>query len=141
MRAPQATIPAVELAPAPNLRELQRYLGRIGDRWPLQLVMLGGARVADMRAAPGESPSPSRRGPEYVIVLVSDGFDGMPWLERVRQAGSLWDGLEMGDPAEFHCHTAAEYLRRRETTPAVAAVVEHGLLLFADSEPFTAVAR
>ena len=141
MGAPQATISAVEPAPAPNLRELQRYLGRIGDRWPLQLVMLGGARVADMRAAPGARPSHPRRGPEYVIVLVSDGFDGMPWLERVRQAGSLWDGLEMGDPAEFHCHTAAEFLRRRETTPAVAAVVQHGLLLFADSEPFTAVAR
>jgi hypothetical protein len=140
MGAPQSTISAVELAPAPNLRELQRYLGRIGDRWPLQLVMLGGARVCDMRVAPGEPPSQPRRGPEYVIVLVSDGFDGMPWLERVRQAGSLWDGLEMGDPAEFHCYTAAEYLRRRETTPSVRAVVQHGLLLFADSEPFSAAA-
>jgi hypothetical protein len=136
----ESTILAVELAPAPNLRELQRYLGRIGDRWPLQLVMLGGARVADMRAAPGESPPHPRRGAEYVIVLVSDGFDGMPWLERVRQAGSLWDGLEMGDLAEFHCHTAAEYLRRRETTPAVRAVAAHGLLLFADSAPFSAAA-
>ncbi len=141
MRPAQSTIPAVELAPAPNLRELQRYLGRIGDRWPLQLVMLGGARIAGMRRAPGERPAPPRPGSEYVIVLVSDGFDGMPWLERVRQAGSLWDGLEMGEAAEFHCYTAAEYLRRRETTPAVRAVVEHGLLLFADSEPFTAVAR
>jgi hypothetical protein len=139
-----STIVAVELAPAPNLRELQRYLGRIGDRWPLQLVMLGGARVADMRLGTGDPPARARRRPEpepkYVVVLVSDGFDGMPWLERVRQAGALWDGLEMGDPAEIHCYTAAEYLRRRESTPAVRAVAQDGLLLFAASEPFTAAA-
>ena len=62
----------VQLTSALNLRELQRYLSRIGDRWPLQLVMLGGARVADLRRpAP---PPRSRGGPEYVVVLVSDGL-------------------------------------------------------------------
>ena len=29
-------------------------------------------------------------------MLVSSAYDGMPWLERVYQAGSLWDALEMG---------------------------------------------
>jgi hypothetical protein len=29
------------------------------------------------------------------MILVSPAFDGMPWLERVYQAGSLWDALEM----------------------------------------------
>jgi hypothetical protein len=93
-----------------------------------------------MRVVADDPPARARRGPEpeYVVVLVSDGFDGMPWLERVRQAGALWDGLEMGDPAEIHCYTAAEYLRRRESTPAVRSVAQDGLLLFADSEPFTA---
>ena len=28
-----------------------RYLGRIGDRWPLERAVLGGARVADARGA------------------------------------------------------------------------------------------
>jgi hypothetical protein len=130
----------VQLTSSLNLRELQRYLNRIGDRWPLQLVMLGGARVADLH---DEAPAPAggrvgalTRGAEYVVVLVSDGFDGMPWLERVYQASALWDALEMGDAAEIHCYTAAEYLRRRTATPVVQAVAEHGLLLFADSEPF-----
>jgi hypothetical protein len=130
---------AVQLTSALNLRELQRYLSRIGDRWPLQLVMLGGERVADLRrrgvAGP---PATGPRGPEYVVVLVSDGFAGMPWLDRVYQATALWDALEMGDPADIHCYTAAEFLRRRESTPLVRAVVEFGLLLFQDSQPFHA---
>jgi hypothetical protein len=129
----------VELSAALNLRELQRYLGRIGDRWPLQMVLLSGARVADMRA--GSATRREDRGQEYVVVLVSEGFDGMPWLERVHQAGSLWDALEMGTGADIHCYTPAEYLRRRETTPAVRAAAERGLLLYADTEPFTAASH
>ena len=122
----------VQLTSALNLRELQRYLIRVGDRWPLQVVMVGGARVADLRGA-----LPQReRGPEYVMVLVSHGFDGIPWLERVYQATALWDALEMGDQADIHCYTAPEFLRRRASTPAVRAVVEQGLLLFEDTEHF-----
>ncbi len=121
----------MELATALNLGELQRYLSRIGDRWPLQMVMLGGARVDDLRGA-----LPQReRGPEFVIVLVSRAFEGMPWLERVYQATSLWDGMEMGDPAVVHCYTVKEFNRKRESTPALTAVIERGLLLFEDRGP------
>jgi uncharacterized protein len=111
-----------------NLVEIQRYLSRISDRWPLQVVMLGGARVDDARGAPRQR----ERGPEYVVMLVSTAFEGMPWLERVYQATSLWDAMEMGDPADVHCYTVDEFLRKRVTTPAVRAVVERGLLLFED---------
>jgi uncharacterized protein len=128
----------VELSTALNLRELQRYLGRIGDRWPLQMVLLGGARVADMRAG---QVTHDDRGHEFVVVLVSEGFDGMPWLERIHQAGALWDALEMGDGADIHCYTPAEYLRRRETTPTVRAAAERGVLLYADTQPFTAASH
>lgn len=121
----------MELAAALNLGEVQRYLNRIGDRWPLQVVMLGGARVDDYRGAPPQR----ERGPEYVVVLVSRAFEGMPWLERVYHATSLWDGLEMGDTADVLCYTIEEFLRRRSLTPAVKAVVERGLLLFEDSDP------
>ena len=121
----------VQLNTALNLRELQRYLGRVGDRWPLAVVMVGGARVDDFRGAPPQR----ERGPEFVVVLVSHAFDGMPWLERVYQAGSLWDALEMGDPADVHCYTTPEFLRRRTSTPGIKAVVERGLLLFEDTAP------
>ena len=73
-----------------NERELERYVQRIDDRWPLERALLGGARVDDVHGA-----GPQReRGAEYVVVLVSEGFAGVPWLERVYQAGSLWDAAE-----------------------------------------------
>jgi uncharacterized protein len=87
--------------------------------------VLGGARVADMRGAGAQR----ERGPEYVIVLVSDGFAGIPWLERVYVAGTLWDAYEMGAPTEVHCYTPAELERRRETMRTVHDALEHGLEL------------
>ena len=108
-----------------NHRELERYVQRVGDRWTLQRALVGGARVADLRGA-----RPQReRGPEYVVVLVSEHFDGVPWLERVYVAGSLWDAYEMGAPADMHAYTRAEFERRRENLPAVRDAAEWGLEL------------
>ena len=113
------------MAEALNERELSRYVSRASDRWPLERALLGGARAADARGA-----LPQReRGPEYVVVLVSERFDGVPWLERVYQCGSLWDAAEMGDHADVHCYTPAEFERRRESLRVVRDAVEHGLEL------------
>ena len=108
-----------------NRRELERYLERVTDRWPVQRALLGGARVDDSNGAPAQR----ERGSEYVLVLVSEHFDGIPWLERVYQAGSLWDALEMGGPAEVHCYTPAEFERKREQLRIVRETAEHGLEL------------
>ena len=108
-----------------NRRELERYLERVTDRFPIQRAMVGGARVADARGA-----MPQReRGPEFIVVLVSEYFDGMPWLERVYQAGALWDALEMGAPAEVHCYTPAEFERKKTQIRRVREAAEHGLEL------------
>jgi hypothetical protein len=120
---------AVELETALNRRELRRYLDRIGDRWPVEQAVLGGARVADERGAPTQR----ERGPEYVVILVSDAYSGMPWLERVYQAGALWDALEMGAPADIHCYTPAEFARKRDSLRVVREAVEQGLDLSAVS--------
>ena len=108
-----------------NDRELQRYLQRVSDRWPIERALLGGARVDDLQGAPPQR----ERGPEYVVVLVSSGFDGVPWLERVHQAGSLWDASEMGDRAEVHCYTPAEMERKIVQLARVRRVAERGLEL------------
>jgi hypothetical protein len=118
---------AVELGTGLNRRALQSYLNRIEDRWPIDVALLGGARVADERGAPPQR----ERGPEFVVVLVSHAFEGMPWLERVYQAASLWDGLEMGDRADLHCYTPDEYERKRLTLRAVREAAEQGLNLLA----------
>ncbi len=112
-----------------NRRELQSYLARIADRWPIEVARLGGAQVADEQGAPPQR----ERGPEYVIVLVSSAYRGMPWLERVYQAGSLWDAFEMGYDADVHCYTPAEYERKRLTLRVVQEVAEHGIDLLSEA--------
>ena len=97
-----------------NRRELDAYVQRVTGRWPAQRVLLGGARVDDLLGA-----MPQReRGPEYVVVFVSEHFEGVPWLERVYVAGSLWDAYEMGAPADVHCYTPAAFPACARTPPA-----------------------
>ena len=116
---------SVTVAEALNERELSRYVSRVSDRWPLSRALLGGARADDARGA-----APQReRGPEYVVVLVSEMFDGVPWLERVYVAGTLWDSYEMGAPADIHAYTCAEFERKREQLPTVRQAAEEGLEL------------
>ena len=118
----------MEVLSSINRPELRRYLDRVGDRWPIDVAYLGGARVADERGA-----LPQReRGPEYVLILVSAAYDGMPWLERVYQAGALWDAMEMGAGADVHCYTPDEFERKRGSLPSVRAAVEHGLELMTE---------
>jgi hypothetical protein len=89
------------------LRELQLYVQRVSDRWPIERAHV----VA---------------GEPCLVVLVSPGFDGVPWLERVRQAEGLWDADAMGGRAEVHCYTPAELERKLEDLPRVRAAVESG---------------
>jgi uncharacterized protein len=114
-----------------NHAELRSYLRRVGDRFPLDRALLGGARWDDEQGA-GEQ---RERGPEFIVVLVSEGFDGVPWLERVHQCASLWDAAEMGDHADVHCYTAAEFERKRETLQRVRLVAERGLELLPAPAP------
>ena len=106
-----------------NRRELDRYLGRVSGRWPLDRALLGGARVQDLQGA-----GPQReRGSEYVVVLVSGAFDGVPWLERVYQAGNLWDAGEMGARADVHCYTPPEFERKVERMRIVREAARDGI--------------
>jgi uncharacterized protein len=120
-----ATIDVLAAPSELNHRELERYVQRVSDRWPIQRAVLGGARVADLRGAGAQR----ERGPEYVIVLVSEHFAGVPWLERAYVAGTLWDAYEMGAPADVHCYTPPELERKRETMRAVRETVDDGLEL------------
>jgi hypothetical protein len=122
-----------------NRAELRRYIERIGRRWRLDGAYLGGSaltgesngdspieRVSDSLSDRTRDPLGDRAG-EFTVVLVSDAFDEIPWLERVYVATSLWDALEMGAPADVHCYTRAEFERKRDTTPAVRDATWHGL--------------
>src|SRR2546430_1674608 len=84
------------------LRELQLYVQRVSDRWPIERAHVGA-------------------GAPCVVVLVSPGFDGVPWLERVRQAGALWGADATGGRAEGHRYTPAGLERTLEDPPPVRA--------------------
>jgi hypothetical protein len=121
-------VTSAEVTSELNRRELERYVGRVSGRWPLDRALLGGARVADLHGAPAQR----ERGPEYVLVLVSRAFDGMPWLERVYVAGNLWDAGEMGARADVHCYTPPELERRVTALRVVREAVRDGVDLLAD---------
>ncbi len=137
----------MEATLALNRAELRRYLERIGDRWRLDAAFLGGAALRGEVEPGGSTPcgetdaaqdaphgdtDPGGDAPAtFTVVLVSDAFDEVPWLERVHIAAALWDAHEMGAPAQAHCYTTVEFERRRETTPAVLDATWHGLDLLA----------
>jgi uncharacterized protein len=91
-------------------RELRAYLRRVGERWPLEAAY-------HRRRDPNE---------EHLVVLVSDGFDGMPWLERTTTARNLWDSGVMEGGVDVHCYTSAEIERKRATVRPIAAAIEKG---------------
>jgi uncharacterized protein len=64
-------------------------------------------------------------------VLVSQAFEGVPWLERVYQAANLWDAGEMGAHADVHCYTPPELERKVERLARVRDAVIDGLDLLA----------
>lgn len=112
-----------------NERELGRYVQRVDGRWPLERVVVGGARVLDLQGAPPQR----ERGQEYVVLLISEYFAGVPWLERVYQAANLWDAAEMGGAADVHCYTPGEFSRKKDTLAVVRAVSEYGVDLIAQN--------
>ena len=69
-----------------------------------------------------------RRNPdeEHLVVIVSQAFDGMPWLERTTTARNLWDASVMGGGVDVHCYTPAELERKRGTVRPLAAAIEKG---------------
>ena len=113
----------VQATLALNRAELRRYLERISDRWRLDGAYLGGAAVT------GDSGEQALgdRAAQFTVVLVSDAFNEIPWLERVYVATSLWDALEMGGAADVHCYTRPEFERKRDSMPVVRDAVWHGL--------------
>jgi hypothetical protein len=91
-------------------RELRDYLKRVGGRWPLDAAY-------HRRRDPQE---------EHLVVLVSEAFDGMPWLERTTTARNLWDSGTMEGGVDVHCYTPAEVARKRDAVRPIAAAIEKG---------------
>jgi uncharacterized protein len=120
---PSETIDRLTDSPEIDERALRQYVKRINERWALSQAWLGGARVDD---ASGLGPQ-RERGPEFVVVLISNEFGGVPWLERVYHAADLWDADTMGARVDVHCYTPDELNRKLDTVRFVRRATEHGL--------------
>ena len=120
---PSATIARLTDSAEINDRALRRYVKRVNERWPLSQAWLGGARVDDA----GGMGAQRERGPEFVVVLVSEDFGGVPWLERVYHAAALWDAGAMGARVDVHCYTPEELDRKLDSVRFVRRATEHGL--------------
>jgi hypothetical protein len=107
------------VTPSLDERSARLYVQRVSDRWPVEHAYLDG-------------PHPETE-PPYVVVFVSRNFDGVPWLERVRQAGALWDAAEMGGQADVHCYTPVELERKRSQLAVVRDAVADGMEVLAPS--------
>ncbi|HWI21874.1 MAG TPA: hypothetical protein VNT22_04570 [Baekduia sp.] len=109
--------------PEINDRALRRYVKRVNDRWHLSKAWLGGARVDDSAGLGAQR----ERGPEFVVVLVSEDFAGVPWIERVYHAAALWEADEMGARVDVHCYTPDELELKLDTVRWVRRATEEGL--------------
>ncbi len=92
---------------------LRRFLHRVHERFPLERVLLFGSR------ARGDELDVS----DYDLLLVSDGFRGLTWQERLRQVMDLWD-LEVD--LQPLCYTPEELARKRGEMTVVAEAVREG---------------
>jgi hypothetical protein len=112
--------------------ELDRYILRVRDRWLLEAAYVVPFSVPD-ETGPGAFGTLLNLSldetPRLVVVLVSQSFDLVPWLERVHVAAALWDADATGVRPEIHCYTAAEVARKRLSLPLVRAALEDGVNL------------
>lgn len=112
--------------------ELDRYIQRVRDRWLLEAAYVAPFSVSG-ETGPGAAGTllnlPPDELPRLVVVLVSESFDLIPWLERVHVAAALWDADATGVRPEIRCYTAAEVARKQVSLPLVRAAVEGGVNL------------
>ena len=65
------------------------------------------------------------------MILISEYFAGVPWLERVYQAANLWDAAEMARRGRRALLHAGRVRAQEGSLPVVRAVAEYGVDLIA----------
>ncbi len=74
----------------------------------------------------------SRTGPDYLhssdvdLVLVSEGFEGQDFFERMAAVSKKWNGKE---PLEALCYTPKEFEKKKNQIGIVREAVRTGILI------------
>ena len=101
-------------------RELARLVDALRDLKVRSIVLFGSR-------ARGESLKDS----DYDVLIVADGFDGMPFYEREYLVFSRYKGRLYLEP---WCYTPREIIESLEKRPRIDIVdaVEHGIVVYDD---------
>lgn len=95
---------------------LRRFRDRARARWSIEAMLLFGSRARGQALATSD----------FDVILVSRDFEGMHFLERMRQALELWDG-DVG--LDVLCYTPAEFAVKRAQIGTVGTAVGEGVVL------------
>jgi hypothetical protein len=90
-----------------------KFLRRVNERYPLERAVLFGSR------ARGDE----LRESDYDMLLVSAGFHGLPFTERIAEVLDLW---ELPEGLEPLCYTPEEFERKRSEIGIVAEALREG---------------
>lgn len=105
----EASIPRVE-------PEFFSFIERVREEFRPQRIILFGSRARDDHLLESD----------YDLVLVSEAFRGVPWLERAPRVLALWD-LKRG--LEVLAYTPEEFEERRKELGIVQQAIEDGVEL------------
>jgi len=94
----------------------RRFIARLRrDLKPERVILFGSRARGDNRA-----------GSDYDLLIVSDRFQGVPWIERAPLVIRLWD---LPLDVEPICLTPEEYRRRRRELSIIGEAVREGVVL------------
>ena len=96
--------------------QFRRFLSRLKrDLEPERVILFGSRARGDNRA-----------DSDYDLLIVSDRFRGIRWIERAPLVIRLWD---LPLDVELICLTPEEYRRRRRELSIVGEAVREGVVL------------
>jgi hypothetical protein len=95
---------------------IDRFLAAIKEKYTPEKVLLFGSR------ARGDNLIDS----DVDMIIVSRKFEGVNWLERIRDVSVYWDGLV---PLEPICYTPAEFEEKKNMIGIVREAVREGVEL------------
>ena len=95
---------------------IDRFLAVISDKYPAERVLLFGSR------ARGDHLIDS----DVDMIIVSEKFEGVNWLKRIRDISVEWEGLVL---LEAICYTPEEFEEKRDEIGIVNEAVKEGIEL------------
>jgi len=100
-----------------NHVKLRAYKERLAEHIRIQHLILFGSRARG-------DPEPES---DYDLIVVSEDFDGVPFLKRPLPCYEEWDYASLSNGADILCYTPAEYEQKLRGINVVATAAKEGV--------------